>query len=119
MLIIRNEQMAALRQAMIGPFAERMLRVLRAEAPEVTETATDAELHELVNYGIERARAHQLTGLQTVERYVLLMAFAGRDFDRDPKHPRVGELFEQQPDATPAERFADVEDYVLTEWERA
>lgn len=81
-LVIREEQLPALREATFRDFVVRVTAHVQRSFP-----AHAAELGEalggLVEYGVRRATHHGLKTRRQACKYVGLMCVAGRDFDKE------------------------------------
>lgn len=78
MLIIRNDQMAALG---VSRFTERMAELLREEFVEVADVQVD-KLKEELRRQIEKAADYGLESEQHVAAFVITAWLMGKDFDR-------------------------------------
>jgi hypothetical protein len=70
MLVIRDEQMAALSQAMVEGFRRRMAAHLRAVCSEQTAELSDEALRDLVRSGMAEAEAYDIVYEDEIERFL-------------------------------------------------
>jgi hypothetical protein len=87
MLTIRKEQMAVFGPLGQKAFEDRMLVHLKKVFPEQSETLGEPKLRETIQYGTQRAAAYKIISERDVCKYIDLMIFYGRDFDKDPNLP--------------------------------
>ncbi|HEY7393092.1 MAG TPA: DUF4123 domain-containing protein [Bryobacteraceae bacterium] len=87
LLTIRHEQMAAFSRVEVEKFEAGMLTHLVRFFPKECAALKEAQLRDLIQYGIERARAHEITSERDVTKYIDLMLVFGRDFDTDKRYP--------------------------------
>jgi hypothetical protein len=95
MLTIRQEQFAVLSQLEVEKFADWVFTHLQRFFPAQCRAAGDVRISEMIEYGIERAAAYNLTSKRDVCKYIDLMVVFGRDFDTDSRLPWAGELLRQ------------------------
>jgi hypothetical protein len=89
MLVIRDEQMEALRQYMLRSFQNRMVSHLRTDFPEETSEMSDEELQTLVQTGMDKAESYGIVYEDDIQRFLDYMLIHGPDFDQDDSHPEV------------------------------
>jgi hypothetical protein len=87
MLTIRKEQLAAFGPLGKKAFEDRMLTHLKKVFPEQSESLGEPKLRETIQYGTQRAAAYRIISERDVCKYIDLMIFYGRDFDKDLKLP--------------------------------
>jgi hypothetical protein len=87
LLTIRQEQMAAFSRVEVEKFEARMLTHLVQFFPNRCAAFREIEIRELIQYGIERARAHAITSERDISKYIGFMLVFGRDFDTDKRYP--------------------------------
>jgi hypothetical protein len=87
LLTLRQEQMAAFSRIEVEKFEAWMLTHLVQFFPKQCAALKEAELRELIQYGIERARAYEITFERDVAKYIDLMLVFGRHFDIDNRYP--------------------------------
>jgi hypothetical protein len=92
LLTMRQEQMAAFSRAEVEKFESWMLNHLLQSFPRQCGGLREAELRELIRYGIKRARVHQITSANDVSRFIDLMAMFGRDFDTDEQRAWASQI---------------------------
>jgi hypothetical protein len=92
LLIIRQEQMAAFSRAEVEKFEAWMLNHLMQSFPKQCGGLREAELRELIQYGIKRARVHRITAARDVSKFIDLMMIVGRDFDTDQRSAWAGQI---------------------------
>jgi hypothetical protein len=85
MLVIRQSQMQAFRQAALGQFEDDMVVHLKEFAPKHCEVIGEPAVRNAIKLGIERARKYGLSNRGPVRFYIELMFMYGSDFDTDPQ----------------------------------
>jgi hypothetical protein len=83
MLTIRKEQMAVFGPLGKKAFEDRMIVHLKKVFPEKFEALGEPKLRETIQYGTQRAAAYKIISERDVCKYIDLMIFFGRDFDKD------------------------------------
>lgn len=91
-LSIRPRQMAIFSQVEQQKFEAWVLVHLKRFFPRQCGASSDAQLQDMVHYGIERATAHRITSKSDVCRYIDLMIVFGRDFDTDKLTRWAGQI---------------------------
>lgn len=81
-LLIRDAQLAALREPQVRAFVARVMRHVERFFPARAGELGD-HLEGFVEHGLTRAEQHGLSSERHVCRYIGLMCVAGRDFDRE------------------------------------
>jgi len=84
MLVIRDEQMCALKAHMSEQFENRMVRHVREFFPEDFNALGEDKVRMEIRYGIDRANSYEITLEYDVCGYINLMFALGRDYDVDP-----------------------------------
>ena len=87
MLVIRQEQLDAMRAQRAARFEDRMVTHLRQVWPERWDALGETGARALIRAGIERARGYGMTAEHDVARYIDLMCAVRDDFDTDPRIP--------------------------------
>jgi hypothetical protein len=87
MLVIRQEQMEALRKDRLEQFEARMVAHLKQLMPERCATLGDEAMRHDIRHGMARAAAYDITAERDVARYLELALRLGRDFDSSPSTP--------------------------------
>jgi sorbitol-specific phosphotransferase system component IIA len=101
MLIIREEQMSALSQAMLKQFEDRMVVHLSNNFPDETREISEVELRALIQEGIEQAEQYQITLEDDVRRYLEFMVMYGHKFETNHDTAWAGEiLYSKELDGT-------------------
>ncbi|MGC0772184.1 MAG: hypothetical protein WB543_04565 [Candidatus Acidiferrum sp.] len=85
MLTIRKEQMAVFGPLGKKAFEDRMIAHIKKVFPDQSQALDEPKLRETVLYGTQRAAAYRIITERDVCKYIDLMIFYGRDFDKDPK----------------------------------
>ncbi len=80
-MIIRKEQMEALRAKMERDFVLRLSQLLRETYPELTANLSQERLVKRVEFGISRARSYGITWESTLGAFVALMFQVAPCFD--------------------------------------
>jgi hypothetical protein len=81
MLVIRSEQLDALRSEMFAPVREKFIALLKRKLPQHTASMSDAELRGLCDRGIAKAERYDLASQYNVYVFVAAMLVIGEDFD--------------------------------------
>jgi len=92
MLIIREEQMSALSQAMLKQFEDRMVVHMSKNFQDETREISEVELRALIQEGIEQAEQYQITLEYDVRRYLEFMVIYGQNFDTNHDTAWAGEI---------------------------
>jgi hypothetical protein len=96
MLIIRKEQLAVFGPVGRKAFEDRMIAHLKRAFPEQVESLGEPKLRETIQYGTQRAASYRIPSERDVCKYIDLMIFYGRDFDKDPKLPWAQSILQNQ-----------------------
>jgi hypothetical protein len=83
-MIIRAEQMDALRESATETYASRVAGELRQQFPTTLTGTTDSRLKQLVIEAIRRAKAYGVLSEADVKRYTEYMVEYGPNFDANP-----------------------------------
>jgi hypothetical protein len=86
MMIIRNEQIAALEKAAFASFEQRARTHLAEKFPAVCARLGSQRLAGLIRNGIEKARGYGFEIEAQVAGYLDLMLTFGPNFDTDARH---------------------------------
>jgi hypothetical protein len=86
-LLIRDEQVSALRRVRQKEYEKRLAAHLRKYFSETCADLGARGLRDAVRYGIHRARSYGIHSERDVVKYLNLMFVFGRDFDTDPRFP--------------------------------
>ena len=87
MLALRQEQMVAFSQYMRNGFIKRMVRHLRQQFPQKTQSFDHNNLSTIVEQGISKAEQYKIYRECDVERYLDLMFLLTIDFDTHYQTP--------------------------------
>jgi hypothetical protein len=112
-LVIRDEQMAALRQVARREFRARLVRLVRRQWAADYGHWSEEQAQGAIRAAWRRALGHGLESDRHVYRYVNLCCLLGWDFEAEPAYRWVVEALGDA--ARPPERRLD---FVLTELER-
>jgi len=91
-MVVRPDQVEALRKASVESFRSRMRQHLTALFPVICGSLTPAELDNAIDHGIRQAGAQGFHTESTVCRYIDLMFLLGSGFDTDKQLPWAAEL---------------------------
>ena len=105
MLIIRNEQMQAFAQDRVQQFEQRVAQHLRTSWGPRCAALRDPEILQSIREAAARARAHGLTRVRDVVRYIELGYRVGPAFEASP--PWVGEILRS--DRHPARKMDEID----------
>lgn len=92
MLIIRPDQMKALREASLESFRSRITRHLTVLFPIICGSLTSRELRKAIDVGLERSDARDFHSEIAVSQYIELMFLLGSGFDIDDQLPWAAEV---------------------------
>jgi hypothetical protein len=96
MLIIRKEQVAVFGPVGKKAFEDRMIAHLKRAFPEQVESLGEPKLRETIQFGTQRAASYRIASERDVCKYIDLMIFYGRDFDKDLKLPWAQSILQNQ-----------------------
>jgi hypothetical protein len=105
MLAIRKEQLAVFGPLGKKAFEDRMIAHIKKVFAEQCETLGEPKLRETIQYGTQRAVAYRITSERDVCKYIDLMVFYGRDFDKDPNLPWAQSILQNQSIRTPSSKI--------------
>ena len=106
MLTIRPEQMAVFSQSLLGKFEMTMIAHLHQTFPAQADALGDAQIRELIHFGIAQAKRYGIISERDVSRYIGLMMEWGRNFDCDDSLPWVSAILKHKYVQDPAEKTA-------------
>ncbi len=112
MLVIRNQQMQAFREAALTDFVKRMAAHLRQACPEPTRKLAEPELHGRIRAGIEKAEKFGVTDENDVRRYLEYVAELGPEFPDAPGHAWAAEILKIQ-DLSGTKKMNRIDDHHL------
>ena len=92
MLVMRKEQMAALKQLAQHGFEAEMLDHLAGFSPRLFKLAGKESMQRAISFGIERAKSYGFDLRGPVRLYLELMVLFGSHFDTDPQYPWAAEI---------------------------
>ena len=92
MLVMRKEQMAALKQLAQHGFEAEMLDHLAGFSPRLFKLAGKEAMQRAISFGIERAKSYGFDLRGPVRLYLELMVLFGSHFDTDPQYPWAAEI---------------------------
>jgi hypothetical protein len=114
MLVIREEQLEALRLSRIPALIDYVTTLLFREAPEVFADSTKDETHNFVVKGCDQAMAHGFKDAYFIGQYVLFMAWAGEDL---ATQPWAAEILANA-GLSHLAKLVEIEDHILSQaWE--
>ena len=96
MLKIRKEQWDVLVKSEQDKFENWVHDHVCAFFRGAYNAAGEAQLREMIHYGIERAGSYGITSKSDVCKYIDLMVMLGRDFDTDERLPWAGEILQKK-----------------------
>jgi hypothetical protein len=105
MLTLRKEQIAVFGPLGKKAFEDRLLAHLKRVFPEQSEGLGEPKLRETIQYGTQRAAAYRITSERDVCKYIDLMMFYGRDFDKDPNHAWAQSILQNQAIRNPSSKI--------------
>lgn len=82
MLVLRNEQIEALRESMRDSFAARVAADLRRQYSDKLKETSDPELRRLVRDALAQSKSYGVTSEADVRRYAEYAVEFGPDFDQ-------------------------------------
>ena len=105
MLTIRKEQLAIFDPVGRKAFEDRVITHLKKVFPEQSAALGELKLRETIQYGTQRAAAYRVASERDVCKYIDLMIFYGRDFDKDAKHPWAQSILQNQAIRNPTSKI--------------
>jgi hypothetical protein len=118
MLIIRREQMKALRRVRWIAFEEEMFVHLTKYFPIDCQLLGSRQIRKVIRHGIERADAHGFRAKGEICRYIDLSLALGSHFDRDPQLPWVAPLLRVREAGGPGLAMSRLHDRALEHLEQ-
>ena len=119
MLIIRDEQMEALRLAAMKSFEQRMVRHLNEHFPEECRRAGAERIRGAISQGVYRAGQYGIVSERDVARYIDLSVVLGLDFDSGKRYPWAKEILARKDNGPPQKLQALYEGALRTRAEKA
>ena len=110
LLIIRNAQMAVLREAMLRQFAAQSASRMKARFPEVVATMTEDTVFDRVFSTAQRARTHGITRRHDIEQFLEFEFLYGPEFEK--LHSEAGLILARR-EIDGARKMALIEDWEL------
>ena len=96
MFTIRLAQLAAIGEARVESFKDRLAAHLRQAFPDQTGALDDAALQDVAALAHERAREHGIVSERGVASWAELMLRYGRDFHNDPQLPFDARILQER-----------------------
>lgn len=96
MLTIRKEQLAVFGPIGKKAFEDRMIEHLNRFFPDQCKSFGEPKVRETIQYGTQRAASYHIISERDVCKYIDLMVFYGRDFDKDPDLPWAQSILQNQ-----------------------
>jgi hypothetical protein len=96
MLVIRNEQMAALSRARKAQFKARLAAELPAAHPVELASLDAAGVRALVDAGVERAERYAIDTEEGIRRYVAMTVVHGAAFEERPDYAWARTVLERR-----------------------
>ena len=118
MLIIRQEQLEALRQNALSQYVERTLEQFHQYFPGPCHVIGDSPLRKMIRMGVDRAAHHQIVGEGNVVLYTSVMLLCGTFFDEDPQYPWVREILSDEDLPHEDQRAERLYDTFVAYWDR-
>jgi hypothetical protein len=91
-LLIRNDQVGLLQQAVRSSFEREMVLHLTDFSPPLVEAIGEDQLRAVIHLGMVRSAQHEFTHRGPVRLYLELMLLFGSHFDTDPQYPWAAEI---------------------------
>jgi hypothetical protein len=95
-MIIRNEQMKELSEAVSRAFEKEMVLHLAEFSPPLFKAVKEEQLRLAIRFGIGRASEYGITFRGPLRLYLELMLLFGSHFDTDPQYPWTAEILNGQ-----------------------
>ena len=92
MLVIREAQMEAFKEATRRTFEDEMVAHLAEFSPPLFKAIGEEQMRKAVHFGIGRADSHGFTFRGPTRLYLELMLLFGSYFDTDPQYPWAAEI---------------------------
>ncbi len=105
MFTIRKEQMKVFGPLGVKAFEDRVVTHLKKVFPRQSAAMNEEKLRETIQYGTQRAAAYRIISERDVCKYIDLMIFYGRDFDKDPKLPWAQSVLQNQAIRNPSSKI--------------
>src|SRR3954469_1912443 len=96
MLLIRDEQVNALKDAALRPVRQKFISLLRSKLPEHASRHSDAALDALCDKGIARAASYGLQTEYNVYVFIAVSLVLTEDFDTNPATAWSEEILRDQ-----------------------
>jgi len=96
MLKIRSGQMEAFERAAVKQFEDRTIEHLRKYFPKHCEIYGEANLRQIIQLALERAKSFGVISERGVRMYIDLMFLLGGGFDQDPQLPWAAEILKDE-----------------------
>src|SRR5262245_59344525 len=105
MLLIREKQLQALADVEQARFVQEMVERVRRHLPHHFDALGHEKTQRAVEYGIDRARFHEIVSVPGVTAYVQLLFVLGPDFDSDPQLPWATAILREGDENTRIQRL--------------
>jgi hypothetical protein len=96
MLTIRKEQMAVLEAYMMRKYVDRVVQKIARTFPGKYKQEGQERTRLMVQAGIEKAAGYSITEDDEVERFVLVLAEYGMEFERAPERIECQQILEDK-----------------------
>lgn len=94
MFQIRPEVAHNFREKAVGESRGKIVSALQADLPDVTAAYSDAQMHAVVDYGMERGDWYGFHSEHSVYMFSAALLLYGGDFDVNPKYTWTRELLD-------------------------
>lgn len=113
MWTIRQDQVDIFKEAAVKRFENLMVGHLQKFFPAKCEGVGEAQVREMVRYGIERAKTYGITAECDVSVFVDVMFVMGRDFDLLSQNAWAGRILKDRTGNSCTERVMQLRDATL------
>ena len=112
MLIIRKEQMEALRTSMSRRFEQRMLEHIKNIFPDRIKQVSDEKIRTVIQNSINKAESYSIVYEDDIRRFIEYLIIYGTQLDTKPETRWIGEIL-QRADLTGTAKMDRIDDYEL------
>lgn len=113
MLTIRKDQWKYFEDLSFQSYLDEMVDHIKEFTPQHFNNIGKENVKQIVDLGISRAAAYDLTYHSTVKFYLELMFMFGTDFDTDPQYPWINEILNEGADWNQVERADEIHEKTM------
>lgn len=112
MLIIRKEQMEALRTSMSRRFEQRMLEHIKNTFPDRIKQVSDEKIRTVIQDSIKKAESYTIEYEDDIRRFIEYLIIYGTQLDTKPETRWIGEILKRT-DLTGTAKMDLIDEYEL------